>query len=514
MKLVTSSQMQKLDQAAIKNHGIPSLSLMESAGAAVADSAMEYAKKKKGAVVIICGRGNNGGDGLVAARYLIESGANVEIYLTCKSSELSADAKANWERLAPLSTHIYEISSADEIKLHHPIVAGASVIIDAVFGTGLTRNVTGWLVELIEYVNLLRRHVIAVDIPSGLSANTGKPLGACIKANQTVTFGLPKLGLIIDGAETWAGKISVVDIGIPLEEVDSIKTPYRLTDKTELKGIIEERKLQSHKGSFGHVAIIAGAGGRLGAGYLTSMAALRTGAGLVTYYLPESAFEKFDARYPEIMCEPVPDKGRGHFHPDGIKELIEKLKDKTVLALGPAIGTHAETVEFQKMLLASVSIPIVIDADGLNNLEPAQLRRLTYPPVITPHPKEFGRLVRLSTEKVQENRLSLALKFAREYKSYLLLKGHNSIVANPDGTAYINPTGNPAMATAGAGDVLTGAVAGLIAQNVEPYMAAVAGAYIHGFAGDLAAEEIGERGVIASDIIKRIPRVLEEVFAK
>jgi hydroxyethylthiazole kinase-like uncharacterized protein yjeF len=512
MKLVTASQMQKLDKAAIQGHKIPSLTLMERAGSGVADLAWEHARNKKGAVIVICGRGNNGGDGLVAARLLIEKGAHVEVFITGKSSELSADSKANWEKLVPLTTHIYEISSFEELKYHHPVIAGSSVILDSIFGTGLQRNLAGVYAEIVEYINILKNFVIAVDIPSGLSADTGKALGIAVKANKTITFGLPKIGLHIGESSKYAGTVSVLDIGIPDEEVTKVDTKYFLTDPSELKDLLPKRPSDSHKGKFGHVAVIAGAGGKLGAGYLSSHAALRTGAGLVTYFLPASAFEKFDARYPEIMSEPVADKGRGYFHPDGAMELSHRLKDKTVAALGPAIGTHKETLEFQKQLISTMNLPMVIDADGLNNLDLSQLKRIGSRTVITPHPGEFSRLIKLSTQKIQDNRFSLCLNFAHEHRTNLLLKGHNTIVASPDGTAYINPTGNPAMASAGMGDALTGLIAGFIAQEVKPFMSAVAGAYIHGLAGDIAAEEIGSRGIVASDIIKRIPMALDKIF--
>ena len=511
MKLVTSSQMQQLDRLAIEKHSIPSLTLMERAGRAVADAAAEHAKKRKGAAVVVCGRGNNGGDGLVAARLLIEAGHEVAVFLLARSSDLSPDARANWERLAPITTHIYEIDHPDELKMHHPVIAGASVIVDAIFGTGLAREITGPLVQAIEYLNAVRRPIVAVDIPSGLSADRGISLGVAIRAAHTVTFGLPKLGLYIGESEDYVGRLTVADIGIPNEAVKKLKAPYRITDHSEVSDLFPPRKTSSHKGTYGHVAVVAGSGGKLGAGYLACMAALRAGAGLVTYFLPQSAFEKFDARYPEIMCEPIPDKGRAHFHPEGVGELVKKLDGKSVLAIGPAMGTHDETKAFVHDLVAAANLPMVIDADGLNNLDLAQVKRKPTPMVLTPHPGEFSRLIGITTEKVQRDRLQLATKFATQNRVHLVLKGHYTVIAMPDGGAYINPTGGPAMASAGMGDALTGAIAGLIAQKLEPSMAAVAATYVHGLAGDMSSQEIGDRGVVASDVIRRLPTAIRDV---
>lgn len=512
MKLVTSAQMQQLDRVAIEKHGIPSLTLMERAGRAVADIAGEYAGRRKGSAVILCGRGNNGGDGLVVARLLIQDGHEVSVFLMARSTELSPDARANWEQLVPLTTHIYEIGHPDELKFHHPTIAGASVIVDAILGTGLVREVSGPLAQAMEYINAVRRPVVSVDIPSGLSADKGIPMGVAIRANCTVTFGLPKLGLYIGSADEYAGKLIVADIGIPPQEVESLDTPYRVTDPFEIKNWFTPRKATGHKGSYGHVAVVAGSGGKLGAGYLTCMAALRAGAGLVTYFLPQTAFDKFDARYPEIMCEPIPDRGRGHFHPDGASDLIGKLEGKSVLALGPAMGTHDETKALIHAVVGGTDLPLVIDADGLNNLDIAQVRRKPSTTVLTPHSGEFSRMTGIATERIQMERLNLACEFAKRNKVHLVLKGYHTVVAMPDATAYINPTGGPAMASAGMGDALTGAIAGFIAQGMDGRQAAVAATYLHGFAGDMSAREIGDRGIVASDVIRRLPTAIDEVM--
>jgi NAD(P)H-hydrate epimerase len=504
--------MQSLDHAAIDGHGIPALTLMERAGAGVADSAYKIAQGKKGAAVVVCGRGNNGGDGLVAARLLIERGLDVSVFLMARSADLSADAKANWERLVPLTTHLYEILSFEDLMPHHPTIAGASVIIDSLFGTGLVREITGPVAQIIEYLNSVKRPIVAVDIPSGLSADKGTPQGISIKANMTVTFGLPKLGLYIGEGGEYTGKVKICDIGIPSEEVEKLDTKFHLTDASMVKESFAPRAKESHKGSFGHVGVIAGSGGKLGAGYLASMASLRAGAGLVTYFLPETAFDKFDARYPEIMCEPIPDKGRSHFHPDGAKTLASKADKLSVVAIGPAMGTHDETRVFEQELIGSLNKPMVIDADGLNNLDLGKLKRKRNPIVLTPHPGEFSKMTGISTDKIQKDRFNLAVEFASQNNVYLVLKGYHTVIATPDGRAFVNPTGGPAMASAGMGDALTGLIAGLIAQGIQADMAAVTGTFLHGLAGDIAEEEIGDRGVVASDVIKRIPKATKKVM--
>lgn len=505
MKLVTAKQMRELDRAAIEKHGVPSLELMERAGSAVADAAQDMARKRKGPVVVVCGSGNNGGDGLVAARVLHQRGIDVTAILLTRSSDLSPDARANWERLVPLTAHVFDNMHPDQFAMHHPTFAGASVIVDAILGTGLAREVAGPLAQAIEYLNALHGPIVAVDIPSGLSADTGKPLGVAIRAARTVTLGMPKLGLYVGDADDHVGDITVADIGIPAEEIEALATPLAMTDPALVRQLFAPREPASHKGTYGHVAVVAGSAGKLGAGYLASMAALRAGAGLVTYYLPERSFEKFDARYAEIMCHPLPDRGRGHLHPDGLKDLTDDLAKKNVIALGPALGTADDTRNFVNGLIDATALPLVVDADGLNVLDLARLKRRRAPTVLTPHPAEFGRLAGRSTDEVQGNRVPLAMKFAGENRVHLVLKGHNTVTATADGRLFINPTGNPAMASAGMGDALTGLIAGLIAQGIDSAMAAAAGAYLHGLAGDRAAEDVGDRGVVASDVIKRIP---------
>lgn len=502
--------MRQLDRAAIDEFGVPSLHLMEHAGMLLADFVEHHFSPSRGAVAVLAGRGGNGGDGLVAARHLIERGFEVLVFLTCPTVDLSPDARANWENLAPLMQTFYQINSASDLNQNSIHIARCSCIIDALFGTGLSQEIKSPYREIIDFVNTLKIPVISADIPSGLSSDTGMPLGSAIHARWTVTFGLPKLGLYIGRGPDFTREILIVDIGFPNEAMDRIETKTHLIDPAMFADHFEERTPKSHKGDFGHVAVIAGADGKLGAGYLTSMGALRAGAGLVTYALPDKAFQKFDARYPEIMATSIPDKGRGHLHPEGVPFALDLIKEKTVVAIGPAIGTHDETRSFVTEFVKRAFLPMVIDADGLNvladNLTILAHRRT--PTILTPHPGEMERLTK--TAKKDEDRLPAAVKLATSLGVHVVLKGFRTIVATPGGDAYINPTGNPSMATAGMGDALTGMIAGFIAQGIEPTIAAIAGVYLHGLAGDMAAKQFGDRGVVASDVIKLFPEAMRK----
>ena len=511
MKLVTAEQMRRLDKTAIEKFGIPSLTLMERAGAAIADFISDHFTPAKGGVAVLVGRGNNGGDGLVAARLLLERGYEVFIILTSPAMDLSPDARVNWERLAPLTPTFFQIDGAQDIGLHSLAIARCACIIDALFGTGLSSEIKSPLREIIDFINTIKIPVVAADVPSGLSSDTGMPLGSAVRARWTVTFGLPKIGLFAGLGSDFSREVIVADIGIPEEAIGQIETKTHLIDTSIFQNYFDEREPKSHKGDFGHVVVFAGAGAKLGAGYLTSLGALRAGAGLVTYALPEKAFTKFDARYPEIMPVCIPDRDRGHFHPDGVAAALDVMKEKTVAAIGPAIGTHDETRQFVIELVKRSRIPMVIDADALNVLADnlSALDHRQSPTILTPHPGEMERLTK--SPRKDEERLTIAQKLAATHGVHVVLKGHRTIVAAPDGETYINRTGNPAMATAGMGDALTGMIAGFMAQGMPPAIAAVAGVYCHGLAGDIAAKQFGDRGVVASDVIKSFPEAIRKI---
>lgn len=511
MKIVTADQMRALDRAAIEKEKIPSLTLMERAGASVATRAKELLGKKKGLVVIVAGKGNNGGDGLVAARHLIADGFDVRVIVLARASDLSADSKANFELLVPLTTHVICVSDTAELSTHIPFIASGALVIDAVLGTGLSDRVKGLYALAIDAMNTSSRPVISIDIPSGLSSDDGRVLGTAVRASVTVTLGLPKRGMFMNDGVNLCGKIFVADIGLPANEIEKIKASLEMIEPSMFAKYLIERDPSSHKGDYGHVAVFAGALGHLGAGYLTSLAALRSGAGLVTFALPEKAFTRFDARYPEIMCDAIPDDGAARFHPKGLDKAFETANGKSVVAIGPAIGTEKTTREFLNSFVKKVAAPIVIDADGLNLLDIDSVRTRNKPTVLTPHPGEMARLLNTKTENIQLDRIKAATELAAKTGAYVILKGHDTIVAAPDGWAAINPTGNAGMATAGMGDALTGIVASFIAQKMPVKEACLAAVYVHGLAGDIAAESLTERALITSDVIGMLGKAMNTI---
>lgn len=514
MKLVTASQMQALDSAAVEKYKIRSLDLMERAGKGTADAVLTRFPKK-GPVIIFAGKGNNGGDGLVTARYLKNAGFNVSIYLLSPWTEFSPDARINWDRLAGLNVEICEIVSEHELKNDIKKFEKAVCIIDAIFGTGLSSEVKGKYKSVIEFINSLIKPVIAVDIPSGISADTGQPLGTAIRAKLTVTFGMAKVGCFTNIGAEYAQKVLVVDIGIPKELTERANTGYFLIMEDMFAPSFGKRVLDSHKGDFGHVLVIGGSSGKIGAGLLTAKAALRAGAGLVTYALPHTAYVKFDTKSPEIMYEGVADHGLGRFCKESLAPLKVLAQNKKVLAIGPGIGTEKDTTAVIIDFIKKDQLPSIIDADGLNCLagDIGAISVRKNPVILTPHLGEMARLTGLPSKNIQADRIAAAKNFAKAHRVYLVLKGHRTIVASPEGNIFINPTGNPGMATAGTGDVLTGVIAGFIAQDIPVETAVIAGVYLHGLAGDLAAKDLGVRGLIASDVINCLPLAMKTVVS-
>ncbi len=508
MKIVSSQQMRALDIVATERYGIASLTLMERAGEALARAALRLAKDRTGPVVVICGSGNNGGDGLVAARLLAKRGREVRCFLLADIDECSSDAEVKIQRLSKEGSAVERLTDEGALLQRAPVFHEACVIVDAIFGTGLTREVEGINRLAIELINGAGVPVVAADIPSGLSADTGLVQGAAVMATVTVTFGLPKRGLVLGEGVGYAGRVEVAEIGIPPEAIEAVQGDLEWIDPAMVAPLIPPRPAESHKGSFGHCVIFAGSTGHLGAGYLASLAALRAGCGLCTYALPAAAFTTFDARYPEVMADPIPDDGEGFFTEQGAVAVLELLKGKQAIAIGPAIGTQRQSADFVNGLLSACTLPAVIDADALNVLDVERLSQRQAPSVLTPHPKEMARLLGESTAQVQWDRIAAARELARRANAVAVLKGHHTVIADAAGFTAINPTGNPGMATAGMGDVLTGIIASLLAQGLSARDAAVAGVYLHGLAGDIAAGEHGEASLIATDVITRLGRAM------
>jgi len=511
MKIVSAQQMQELDRRAIAG-GIPGIELMENAGRGTFEKIRQYFPGAfKQNIVVLCGRGNNGGDGFVIARCLHHAGARVKVILLATADRVSGDARTNLDAYRRIGGVVQEVTDAAQWGSAVPDVQRAGLIVDAMLGTGLSAEVTGLYRQAIEDINAAPgARIVSVDIPSGIDATSGAVLGAAVRAHLTCTFGLPKRGLLIEPGASYTGSREVIDIGIPEMLVRDVVTQEFLLDEQYLQGTLPRRRHDAHKGSFGHVLIIAGSPGKTGAAALAGQAAMRAGAGLVTVAAPAALNPVLEAKLTEVMTEPLPDAGAGFLGMQALPRLREILQGKTVVALGPGLATKDETAELVHSLLGQITVPVVIDADGLNVLagHTELLTQARSPVIVTPHPGEMARLAGVSTQDVQRDRIGSARTFARRYGVFVVLKGALSIIAEPEGMVFINPTGNPGMASGGMGDALTGLIAGLAAQGLPLTAAAQLAVFAHGRIGDGIARNKAPVGIIATDIIEGIPEEL------
>ncbi len=511
MKLVTAAQMRALDRRTIEEAGVPSLTLMERAGTGVVFSMERRFGPLAGVrVVVLCGKGNNGGDGFVVARALAKKRAKVTAVLVADAGGLSRDAKVMHRRFVAAAGRASVVPTPSGESLRS-LLRPAGVIVDALLGTGLASPVTGPFRTAIEAANDLPVPIVAVDVPSGLQADTGAVLGVAIRATLTVTFGQPKVGLYLGAGIDHAGTVHIVDIGIPPAYVDELDCRTTLLTCRHLSPLLPPRKPSAHKGTFGHAGIIAGSIGKTGAAALAAKAALRTGAGLVTVATPTGANDVLEAKLLEAMTAPMPQTKGGSLARSALDRLKAFTSTKTALAIGPGLTTHPETVDLLQTLIPQLDRPAILDADALNALagKPSLLAECKVSPILTPHPGEMARLEEEATpQTINADRLGVAARFAQRRNVTLVLKGARTVLAHPDGRMAICPTGNPGMATAGTGDVLTGMMAGLLAQRMDAWDAACAAVYFHGAAGDLAATEKGSMGMVAGDLVEHIPAAL------
>jgi hydroxyethylthiazole kinase-like uncharacterized protein yjeF len=518
VKLATAHQMQELDRRTIEELGIPGISLMENAGRGTAELLVRHFPKAcAGSIAILAGGGNNGGDGFVIARHLKNWGIQVKVYLFSSIDEMKGDAGTNLRSWLAMGGELVQIVFKGDFTGIKKEFSQASLIVDALFGTGLHSGVKGFLKDTISFVNSLPQPVLAVDIPSGLDATTGKVLGEAVHADLTATFGLAKIGQVIEPGAGLVGQLEVIDIGIPrhLIREAAIKT-YLLGPDELAMGLLDPRPAHAHKGDYGHLFVLAGSPGKTGAAALVCSGAMRTGTGLVTLGIPASLNPILEAKLTEAMTAPLPDAGSGYLGADAVGRLLQLLEGKTAIALGPGISTKPQVQEAVVKLVAETTLPVVIDADGITALASRLdlLKQGEGSVLLTPHPGEMARLAGITTEQVQADRISVAKAFATSYNSIIVLKGNRTVIATPAQEIYINATGNPGMASGGTGDVLTGMIGGLVAQGLSLLEAAKWGVYLHGLAGDLAAQEIGEIPLIASDIIDYLPDALAEVKAR
>lgn len=501
--------MQNIDRRAIDGMKIPGLELMEAAGTRTVETIDQHIGKLSGkTVTIVCGKGNNGGDGFVVARLLRERGAGIVLYLIGKREAVRGDALANLERAAKAGLVINEIVSAEQFTISDD----CELIVDAIFGTGFSGPVNAPYDGIIDQINSYGAPVVAVDCPSGLDGATGQVADPTVLADITVTFGLPKYGQMVYPGKEHCGFLVVADIGFPEKAIaaEDIRLNTLLGD--EASALLPYRAPDSNKGDFGKLFVLAGSEGYTGAAAMAADSGIRSGTGLVILGCPSGLNDIFENKLTEVITRPLPEvRKRRCFALRGLGEVREMVKWADALAVGPGIGTYHETRDLIFRLISKLDKPAVFDADALNILakDMEYLKGHSAPLVISPHPGEMARLTGKTVEQIQKNRINVALEFAQEFNLVCILKGAPSVIAAPSGQAWINPTGNEGMATAGSGDVLTGLIGGFLAQGMLDIDAAVLACYAHGLAGDLAKEALGSRGMIAGDILRMAPMALK-----
>src|SRR6267142_79146 len=517
MRVLNAAQMREADRRTTEEIGIPSLVLMENAGRqAVAAMEAMHSDLFERQVAVLCGRGNNGGDGFVIARTLLQRGIDVSVFLMGRVAEVRGDARTNLEILGRLGLTVVEVADSQAWELHVSEVGDCTLIVDAIFGTGLNTPISGFIESVITDVNASGIPIVAIDLPSGLSADSPEPIGPSIEAGLTVTLAAPKLPLVLPPAETRAGDIVIADIGIPSDVLESVDGPrVDLLTRASMRELITPRTPDSHKGDYGCVLIVAGSRGKTGAAHLAAVGALRSGAGLVTIATPAICQPILAAMAPEYMTEPLEEGDDGGLDPVSVDRVIDMARD--VIAIGPGLGQAPATRQFIKQVVDRATMPLVVDADGLNAFvdDPDRLAgREGRDIIITPHPGEMARLVGMSTEEVQASRIEIARNFAVGHRVFVVLKGHRTLIATPDEKIFINPTGNPGMATGGTGDVLTGMIAAWLAQLLDAEAACKIAVYLHGMAGDLAEADEGDVSLIAGDLVAHLGDAIQELTAR
>ncbi|MHB0937573.1 MAG: NAD(P)H-hydrate dehydratase [Armatimonadota bacterium] len=510
MKLLSAEQMRGLDRYVIEERGVPGLHLMERAGVAVAEAALGLLYDRQGEVVVLCGKGNNGGDGLVAARALGQNGIPVRAVLPFSPDELSPDARS-----------MYDAAKAEDVPMSQTVtdeeLRQAGVVIDALLGTGVTGVVRGVMAELIERTNAIRdgRGVLAVDLPSGVETDTGQVYGPAIKAEMTVTMALPKPGLVLYPGAGLAGRWRVVDIGFPPEVVADWPAVAELTERAQAASWIPHRAPTAYKGSVGYALIVAGSFGMTGAAAMASLSAYRSGAGLVRLALPTSLVQVLNAQLTEVVFLPMPQTSVGTLSFQAVSRLLEEAEHVQAALIGPGLSRNAATAHAIRRLIPAWPGPLSVDADALTAM--AGYDKLwkgrKAPTVITPHPGEMSRLLNKPVKELEADRIGAAKEAAERFHAVTVFKGAPTVIAAPDGRAFVNPTGNAGLAVAGTGDVLSGSIIALLAQGMEPFFAASLAVYAGGLAAERMAEELGGvNGMTALDLIDAMPYALAELM--
>lgn len=508
MEILTAEQMQRVDRRAEEEHGIPATTLMDNAGREVAHAILDMAGGgPPSRILILCGKGNNGGDGITAGRHLAAAGVRARVVLLASAAELKGAAEWALSTARSEGLQVEEVADDAGWKSLRRTVPEHDLLVDALLGTGTRGSARGRILEAIQAVNSSGSDVIAVDVPSGLSGSSAEVPGPCVEARVTLALAAMKIPLALPPACHHAGEVRVLDIGIPRAAMAAEKVELQWADAGLVSRLIPRRPRASHKGSYGHVLVLAGSRGKSGAAVLMARACLRSGAGLVTVAAPASAQPLVAAAVPEAMTEALAETPQGTLSGEALDRVLSMAAARDVLAAGPGLGTDPGTSQVVLAALEACDLPVVVDADALNilaasgNVFPALSTRA----VLTPHPGEAARLLGRTADRIQEDRPASARDLSRATGCTVLLKGYRSLVATPSGTLWVNPTGNPGMATGGTGDVLAGIVAAWLGQGLAPADAAVLSTHVHGLAGDLAARDKGEIGMTAGDLVEALP---------
>ncbi len=514
MKILTSKQMRNIDRRAIEELGISGIVLMENAGIQathfILNSIEEIAAKN---ILILCGTGNNGGDGFVVARHLYNHGLSPETKLIGEEKKVKGDARTNLKIAKRMGMQIEEIKTEVAWRKFRSQLVNFHCIIDALLGTGLQGAPRGIYKTIVEDINQSLSEVVAIDIPSGLSSDTHKVSGVAVEADHTITFCCPKIPHIFPPAENYVGELEVADISIPDQAVLDEKTFINLVEKELVYALLPQRRRDAHKGHFGHALIISGSRGKSGAASLVARSALKAGAGLVTVAAPDTAQKTLATQSTEMMTEPIPETKDGSISTKALPLLLELAKDKDLISIGPGITRDKQTKATIRSFVKKTKMPVLIDADGLNAFEGfskdlfGKKREL----IITPHPGEMSRLIGQSVKFIQDNRVEVCRNFAVTHHCYVVLKGYKTLISDPTGQVFVNPTGNPGLGTAGSGDVLTGIMTGFLMQGIDTLQALILSVYLHGYAADIAAIDLGEIPLMAGDIIDYLPDAIMEL---
>jgi len=513
MKLARAEQMRQIDRTAIDDIGIPGSVLMENAGRQTVCRLCRYFGEVKGKkIAVFAGPGNNGGDGFVVARHLQQLGAQVRVFPLVGTDRIKGDAAVHFRIISKLHIPVHFLLGPDDLQGLDP--DSFDLIIDALFGTGLQRQIEGHYARVIERINRASCPVVAVDMPSGLDSDTGAICGVAVKADLTVTFGVAKPGHFVFPGREMVGELEVVDIGIPSQVVAEAGLTCEVLDRESVAQFVVRRPANSHKGTYGHLLVVAGSTGKSGAAILSCQGALRAGAGLVSLCAARALNAIFASALHEAMTIPVTGGDDGAPSSRDAELIFAAMEGKQAAVAGPGLGTAAETAELVKRIYQQAEIPLLVDADALNILaaDKGSLSRASKAArILTPHPGEMARLTGKSSLFIQQNRLEEARQFAGQHNVYLVLKGAGTIVAAPDGTLAVNASGNPGMAAGGMGDVLSGIIGGLLVQGLDPWAACCLGVYVHGLAADRLAEK-GPCGYLAGEVAESVPSVINELL--